>query len=543
MVIKRLNELADWATYRKQTVESFRGLTEEAPIFISVDDFDFDIRGSKWPGRVVLCGAKGSSTMAALKKEGLQFRTGTCSVDQAGSTVAVQGMSSSLLKAANKTLDKLSVGCSLELAAERADADGRDDDGEEVPELARRARKTRESLRDRLEAALSGNAPNKATLARLTKAAADAEKKRDYETALATLNELARELVRAEADNDIEAEAEGAEDAAAADAKAVAKLQKKALYKRVQAAIVDRTELRRPIGALVRKADEHEKAGRHDAQLAVYDEIEELLASDEGEDEEADNQIDVRDWGQYRLLVRARLRKLGDSADAQDPFFVSRKKFEFDLGGKPWRGNLVLLGQKSRPLTKRLKREGTTFLEGTCHLQNGEKVIVVGNLAAAARKAAAKTLKLLRLGYRIDGESADEQTGSDVAQSEPAGAAKYERLLRQFAATEQNVRTAFASLYRQMATLDGQADIADALRTRVEALLDHLEGVVATAMEAAESPRTPGRSGARTAVDSAIAEISSDAVLAHVEANPWGISIRGPLLQALAGIRAAMAAA
>lgn len=652
MVIKTLEELAIWTDYRKQTSECLKGLKEDGAIHISVEDFDFEVGGNPWPGRVVLCGAKGSTTMAALKKAGVQFRSGTASLAEDGVTVQVQGLSSGLLKAANKTLSKLSLSHVLEVAdadrtedrrAEtdrtrtgRADAERADHgaDASQVAAEARNAAKERRqlvdrlrtkklALRERIQQAMAGDSPDKTAVARLVKTAAEREKQGDLAAALAALEELegviaARGRGRPDADatpEDVEVEADetGAAEAGA-DARVEADRRKAPLYQRIREAIAQSPELRDRVAALVRQADAQEKAADHDARLATYEQLEDALAVDAGDDDEAAaDKLDIRQWQQYRSFLRPRLRKVSRTADALDPLFVSKKKFEFDIDGKVWRGHVVLAGNKSRPLVQRLKREGLPFLEGQCHVAEDRTILAAG-MSGGARKAAARTLKLLMLGYKIDLPEDDASTAgtpsgnaglaaeyakrraaldpalrnalarrlgdtgglraadamaversergdwqaalaalgrierllaqpgagtADTGGSEP-GLVNYRQSLLQFAQTRTAVRTSLTALHRQIAALDGEADLAEALSQRLEAMFEGLSRVVDAAMGAVSNEREPVTATVRSEVEAALHTVESDPLLAHVEANRWNVSIRGPLLQSLQAIQRAM---
>lgn len=655
MVIKTLEELASWTDYRKQTSECLKGLKEDGSIHISVADFDFEVGGNPWPGRVVLCGAKGSTTMAALKKAGVQFRSGTASLAEDGVTVQVQGLSSGLLKAANKTLSKLSLSHVLEVAeADRAEdrradadrtrsgrADAERDHGAEASEVAAEARNAAKerrqlvdrlrtkklALRDRIQQAMAGDSPDKTAVARLVKAAAEREKQGDLAAALAALEELEGVIAArgrgqpdaGETPEDVEVEAdEGDETEAAeagADARAEADRRKAPLYQRIREAIAQSPELRDRVAALVRQADAQEKAADHDARLATYEQLEDAVAVDAGDDDDeaAADKLDIRQWQQYRSFLRPRLRKVSRTADALDPLFVSKKKFEFDIDGKVWRGQVVLAGNKSRPLVQRLKREGLPFLEGQCHVAEDRTILAVG-MSGGARKAAARTLKLLMLGYKIDLPEDDAgtaetpsgnaglaaeyakrraaldpalrnalarrlgdtgglraadamaveraergdwqaalaalgrierllaQPGANTADTggiEP-GLVNYRQSLLQFAQTKTAVRTSLTALHRQIAALDGEADLAEALSQRLEAMFEGLSRVVDAAMGAVSNEREPVTATVRSEVEAALHTVESDPLLAHVEANRWNVSIRGPLLQSLQAIQRAM---
>lgn len=760
-LIKTIDDLADWAGYRIYMKELLKGVANGDPFFISKEDFDFEFKGSPWPGRAVLFGAKGQKSMMALKKAGIQFRTGTCRL--VGKKLLVTDLSGGLLKAGNKTLAKLSVGVQLgmdggddEVAAAPAAADpaeatakktkaklfprlkkvltakpanraefvklyneaeklekardfsrllrvyrtldtlvknaedgkgGAPEDDGDAGEAAR-AKKLKAKLFPRIKVALASHSANRTTIAALAKSAVASEKAGDWSAVLTAFGNLEKELARSDSieepvvdapadtgDEDearkrkagvyravkaalsnnigdrseisglvkradasekkgdfetvlelydaIEMHLEDAADSAGGEtdvadtqaAETTAKRAKSGLYKRVKAALTENPEARESIARLVKEADAHEKAGRFDELLESYEEVEEVLdsLSDDGEDD-ADDDLDfgaLRQWGEYRMYLRRRLRKLPKTPDQTEPVFVGRKKIEFDLEGKPWRGNVVLAGAKARKMVKAMKREGVRFLEGECYVQG--KTLMVSGLAGTALKAGIKTLKMARLGFKMRmagaeaGATAEESLRStfdaryaaiqrrlqaalsdqrgdvsamratdsyatDQASAEnwPSAMSSLDRLERllgdaetavagegtttpglvgyrkslvSFAQTKSSVRGQLSSLKKQVAGIPGEADLADALESTLEKLFEQIADSVDAAINASQDEREPVTLAVRQELDSAFQLVTTSPILAHVESSPFGISIQGPLKNALSDIRAKIPAA
>ena len=515
MVIKTLDDLADWNAYRKQTSDSIAGLEAGSSVHVSVDDFDFTVRGEPWPGRVVLCGKKGDTSMAALKQKGVQFRTGTGTLAADQQTVMVEGLSGGFLKAANKTLTKLALAYSLEAGTVEAESDdasgkrgGRKDDKDEKNEkskggraaeadsaadakdakaqkqLADRVRKSKSELQARIRAALTGDPAGRAAVEKLVREAAAAEKGGDLDAALAALEQLEEELDRLEspsatgaqddADVDVDEDEEVEDEAEDEDARTEASRRKAPLYQSVREAIAGDPDLRGPVTELVRQADKQEKAGDFAELLTTYDELEDLLTQAEDEDDEAAaNRIDVKDWKQYRKYLRPRLRAFSKSADEPASFWVSKKKIDFDFGGKVLVGRLVMAGKRCQPLVKRLKREGTTFFEGFGHLREEDTTLVVRGLRGGAIKGGGKTLKQLRLGYLLEATDDEAADGDPLAAQYQSRRAALDPAIRSALSARQGDTSALRAADASAAELATMGEWQRALNAlaRIESLL------------------------------------------------------------------------
>src|SRR5205809_1008187 len=110
--IESLSELAVWDEYRDFMKERFKQLPSgDVPFLLSKTKIDFKVGGSVWKGFAVMVGVKGVSTAKLLKKEGVQFREGTCQVQ--GTELMVSGLDGSAMKSAGETLKKLHLGFSI----------------------------------------------------------------------------------------------------------------------------------------------------------------------------------------------------------------------------------------------------------------------------------------------------------------------------------------------------------------------------------------------------------------------------------------------
>ena len=102
---------------------------------------------------------------------------------------------------------------------------------------------------------------------------------------------------------------------------------------------------------------------------------------------------------------------------------MTRKKFEFDIDGKPFKSHAVLVGKKGRITAQILKKEGVLFREGTC--KRDGKSLLVSAIPPELIKGAKKTFLKLRLGRKIvpygelppDGDEAAEEALDDKSGS------------------------------------------------------------------------------------------------------------------------------
>ncbi len=154
--------------------------------------------------------------------------------------------------------------------------------------------------------------------------------------------------------------------------------------------------------AALKARDVESAFGKRDHKLAerLLDEIDELLTQTvEGPEPAGDEDPDLAglgDWQAYRQFLRAHLKRLPPEGG---PFYVSRKKVEFSIEGKAFKGLAVLVGMKARMTVQALKKEGVLFKEGTCRKQGKE--LQVEGISMVLIKGARKTFLKLRLGRKL----------------------------------------------------------------------------------------------------------------------------------------------
>lgn len=662
MAIKTVQDLADWADYRKLTSTDLKSLEPGSSVHVSVDDHEFQVAGKAWQGRIVLVGAKGDTAMTALKRDGIVFRSGTCAVVTGGAAVHVAGLAKGLLTAANKTLAKMSLAFELvvasgEGATEQGGSRGADDatpadeqtgsQGDAAAAaaaaLAKRLHAIKLTVRDRLPAVLAANPPNKDALVTLTRSAADCEKRGDVAGAVQALEQLIAALAAGqqqedaataepdepdgrkpdpqagkETDADVAAEVAANADAARAEVAAIkgpllkdikeatsrqpdlreevlalvrradalekaadfaallatydelrdlidgaaadegdeaatdaeaeaatgtaadeVKATKAALLQRIRDQVAAHPEQREEIAGLVRRADQFEKAGDFEAVLEVHGEIDALIAEAAGEpeedEEEAANSVDIANWQEYRTYLRPRILAVGGSPDELEPFFVSKKKFDFDNGGKRLRRNIVLAGTRTRAMARRLVREGIKMLEGGCYLREDDSRIIAEGVKKSPRKAAAKTLKVLKVGCKLGEAEEGQAQGEGEAGVGGKSTSASLSTMRMWSKAKQTVDARIQEVCSRLRDTNEQALIEVA--ARLASAMDTFGGDLTTALVRADRATTAQRAETLPAVLELLDRygnvVQGDPLLAAVETNPLHpVKVRRPLLAA-----------
>ena len=123
---------------------------------------------------------------------------------------------------------------------------------------------------------------------------------------------------------------------------------------------------------------------------------------------------DLKDWAEYRIYLRERLKLLSPEPE---PAFISKARFEFDLGGKVFRSYAVIFGKKSRQMAMKLRKEGVLFLEGTVSAQ-GKKLSLSG-FADRHLAGAEKTFTRSKLGIVVVPRDEARDSGPRRAAGEP----------------------------------------------------------------------------------------------------------------------------
>ncbi len=395
--LESLEELTSWDSYRTFMKERLKQLPDgtECPIYVSKKKLDFDMEGKSWNGYAVLVGEKCEPAVRKIRQDGVQFEEGTCR--SAGKDLEVSELSPTLLRSAQLTLKKLHLGWSI------AGVDAGEDEAPEKPQRA-----VEPDVQKRLANLLAGIKKNTvmadmepglgAFLEQATARAKEAEKlleASDAEGARALLEEGEEFLQQAIVGVLEGGEPTEAEQIETRRAELLDEIKEAAALRSpgTEDALKQAATLARDVINAVGKRDYR----RASTQL---DEIEGLLSEiDEDPESGADGDPDLAgldDWKAYRKFLRANLKLLPAEGG---PFYVSRKKVEFTVKGKPYKGFAVLLGKKARHTVQALKAKGTLFQEGTC--QREGKNLVVHEISTERFKGAARTFAKLRLGRKL----------------------------------------------------------------------------------------------------------------------------------------------
>ncbi len=117
--------LQSWSEYREYLKLQLKLASGEGAFFDSKVKLEFSMDGKPWKGHAVLAAPKAELAVRQLKKEGVVFREGTCTLQ--GKDFVVEGIASKLLKEAAKTFLKLRLGYKVS---------GQDGEGGEEPDEA-----------------------------------------------------------------------------------------------------------------------------------------------------------------------------------------------------------------------------------------------------------------------------------------------------------------------------------------------------------------------------------------------------------------------
>ncbi len=131
---------------------------------------------------------------------------------------------------------------------------------------------------------------------------------------------------------------------------------------------------------------------------------------------------ELRNWDEYREFLKAQANLL---SSADEPFFISKEKVDFEIKGSPWRGYAVLVGRKAQLVLQKLRKEGFLFREGSCRKE--DKTLVVSGFSDKLVRGAGLTLGKLMLGFKVeagsdastDGDGSGEGTAEDAPLARP----------------------------------------------------------------------------------------------------------------------------
>ncbi len=120
-LLQSLEELQSWDTYRAFLKIQLKLLASGDTFFVSKNKVEFELRGKPWTGYAFLFGKKGEMAVLKLRKEGVLFREGTCTLE--GKEIALEGLADTLVRGAGKTLKKLLLGYKIRGGDDEEDAE------------------------------------------------------------------------------------------------------------------------------------------------------------------------------------------------------------------------------------------------------------------------------------------------------------------------------------------------------------------------------------------------------------------------------------
>ena len=244
---------------------------------------------------------------------------------------------------------------------------------------------------------------------------------------------------------------------------------------------------------------------------------------------------ELTSWEAYREFMKVRLKQL---EDGECPFYLSKKRVEFEVRGKPWKAYAVLIGKKGMLAAKKIRKEGVLFHEGVCRADG--KQFEVEGVPEGLLKFANLTLKKMRLGYSIAGVEDDEED----APGQPAERADRDQVRR--AARDPLVRapdvwrTTRRQVEAKLEQLKGAirkafasegadlvAEVEQAMKT-LDRLFDTLNDDLAKLVTAANAAPDAGArekylKAARALLGRMVGYVTSDPLIAHIDGNPFGV--------------------
>ena len=336
------------------------------------------------------------------------------------------------------------------------------------------------------------------------------------------------------------------------------------------AAIKDAAKLKEPANARLLK----DAAGKmKNVETAVakkewgaadktLDDVEDLLTQVvEGPEPADDADPDLAglgDWQAYRDFTKVQLKRMPKEGGN---FYITRKKVEFDVDGKPYKAFAVLLGKESKlkPTVQALKKEGTLMHIGTVVPEG--KTLKVSGIKPELIKWAAKLFIKLRLGRKIvAGEAPAEGAGAEGAAAGAAagaasganGEAEFRKLLLTETATWQKLATSVDNQVEGLRTTlksSGDAQLTKIADQGLNGLTDVPRRPLMDAIKELESASGAGLKPAVEKVRKAATDYSNylqkDARIQACDQNPFGVSIkiRDTLAPALAKLEKVLASA
>ncbi|MEM9146091.1 MAG: hypothetical protein AAGC57_07805 [Pseudomonadota bacterium] len=167
---------------------------------------------------------------------------------------------------------------------------------------------------------------------------------------------------------------------------------------------------------------------------------------------------DLKRWDDYRDWMRKQVKRVSAEPEV---FYISRVKLDFQINGKAWKGNAVLLGRKSRMLAQKMRQEGCLFLEGTASAQG--KILTLNGFLEKHVIGTERLFRKLKLGYAIEAGLAADGAADPLEQQWKARKARTFATVEALLKSERPDLAELKATVRQMAAAEREQDWARAL--------------------------------------------------------------------------------
>lgn len=449
--IESLSELAIWEEYRSFMKERLKQLPSgDSPFLLSKTKVDFNISGQTWKGHAVLVGLKGAATAKKLKSDGVSFREAKCQPQ--GTELIIKDLDEAAIKLAAATLRKLNVGFSISGVGSPGD--------ESATPLAATAQ-----LDKRLANLLADINRASALTTKETEPLLEQARRRAQEAkALFGTDQIRATTLLQEGEEFARQALVGVLEGGEPTEAIKIETRREELLNEISEA----EKLNNPANKdLIDKAKQAAQAvlvavgkKQYDAVENLFDSIEGMLSQMvEGPEPAANADPDlagIGDWKEYRTFMRAQVKRLPKEGG---PAFISKEKLNFTINGKPFQGNVILVGQKGRVLVQILRRAGTLFMEGTAKVE--ERNLRVGGIKLMLLKGATKTMLKLKLGLRIGPDGSlppDEDEEAEDATLDPIGKQSIDKEVKEVAEALIKLRDGLDKQRKSLAGLKQEAE-------------------------------------------------------------------------------------
>ena len=537
--LENLEALKNWTEYRTFMKERLKMVpASDCPVYVSKEKVDFQIDGKPWRGFAFLAGPKGQIAAKKIKKEGVLWREATASLQSKEFTI--EGLSPQHLKQVGLTLKKLKLGYTVAGGGEGEEEAGPD------PQAVTAAQNRVKALADAVKRAAAAGVPrNDPALKEAATLAQEAQRLSSQDPERAEQLLVLGESKVQDAENAAEAAAETQGEAAEYQTRQQEAVD--AIRDAAKLRVASNDDLLKQAAGEAKNAEksiQKEDFSTADRQLTT---IEDLLAQvEEGPEPGDDEEVELAglaDWATYRKFLKLELKRMPPEGGA---FYMSRKKVEFDVGGKPYKAFAVLLGKESKlkPTVQTLKKEGTLLFEGSVR-QEG-KTLLVSGIQPEFIKGAIKLFMKLRLGRKIRLDQQPEGAASQTAPAEaPEGEVSAElkqAILDQAAAWQRiavDVDKQVAGLKSQLKS-SGDEDLIEIANVGLTGLTDVPRRPLMDAIESLKKASDANLRAAIAKTQRALTAYSryleSDERIEACENNPFGVQVpvRRTLTPALA---------